>query len=91
MDDHARVHQQRVQARSLGGRGTGAKVENGFAANAASEPKNVAKPSSTAVAHGAIARSRRRVRNSTKLDQHDSSVTHSSNDPCCEDHGAATL
>ncbi len=53
--------------------------------------KNAPKPSSTAVAHGATSRRRLRVRKSTRLDQIDSMQTHSSSEPSCEDHGAATL
>jgi hypothetical protein len=66
-------------------------VVNGFAKNAASEVKNAPKPSSTAVAYGAISLTRLRVRNSTRLDQRDNSHTHRSSDPSCEDHGAASL
>lgn len=66
-------------------------VSNGLAANAASAPKKVANPSSVAVAYGAISRIRWRVRKSTMLDHSDSSVTQSSSEPCCEDHGAASL
>src|SRR4051794_36189404 len=63
---------------------------NGLAANTSSPPKNAPKPSSTAVAYGATSRSCRRVRKSTRLDQSDSSQSHRSSDPSCDDHAAAT-
>ena len=66
-------------------------VANGLAKNAASEVKNAANPSRTAVAYGAISLTRRRVRNSTRLDHRDISQTHNSSEPSCEDHGAASL
>ena len=67
-------------------------VANGFAANACERREEAAPaPSSTAVAYGAISRSRRACRNSTRLDHSDESVTHSSSEPCCEDHGAVSL
>ena len=66
-------------------------VANGLAQNTVSVEKNAAKPSSTAVAYGAISRSRRRVRNRTRLDQIDSRHTHSSSEPSCEDHAAVSL
>ena len=66
-------------------------VVNGLAKNTASEVKNAANPSSTAVAYGAISLTRLRVRNRTRLDHSDSSHTHSSSEPSCEDHGAASL
>jgi len=66
-------------------------VSNGLAANAASARKKPPRPSSTAVAYGAISRRRRRVRNRTALDQNDDSITQSSSDPCWEDHGAVSL
>ena len=53
--------------------------------------KNAAKPSSTAVAYGAISRTRRRVRNRIRLDHSDSRNTHSSSEPSCEDHAAVGL
>ena len=69
--------------------GATASTSNGVAAKTSSAAKNAAKPSSTAVAYGATSRRRRRVRNSTRLDQSDSSQTHSSSEPSCEDHAAA--
>ncbi len=66
-------------------------VANGFAKNIVIEVKNAPNPSSTAVAYRAISRTRLRVRNRTRLDHIDSSHTHSSSDPSCEDHAAAAL
>src|SRR5437763_5448333 len=66
-------------------------VAKGFAKNVASDVKNAANPSSTAVAYGAISLMRLRVRNRIRLDHSDSSHTHSSSEPSCEDHGAASL
>ena len=66
-------------------------VVNGLAQNAASEVKNAAKPSSTAVAYGVISRARLRTRNRIRLDHSDSRNTHSSSEPSCEDHAAASL
>ena len=66
-------------------------VVNGFAKNTASDVKNAPKPSSTAVAYGAISRARRRVRYRIRLDHSDSRNTHSSSDPSCDDHAAASL
>src|SRR3954453_6176714 len=63
---------------------------NGLAANTSSPPKNAPKPSSTAVAYGAMSRRRRRVRKITRLHHTDSSHSHRSSDPSCEDHDAAT-
>ena len=53
--------------------------------------KNAAKPSSTAVAYGAISRTRLRVTNRIRLDHIDSRNTHSSSDPSWEDHAAVAL
>ena len=66
-------------------------VANGLAQNTVSIEKNAAKPSSTAVAYGAISLTRPRVRNRTRLDHSDSSHTHSSSEPSCEDHAAVSL
>ncbi len=68
-------------------------VVNGLASNGntISEVKNAANPSSTAVAYGAISRTRLRVRNSARLDHSESRNTHSSSEPSCEDHAAANL
>ena len=75
-------------APSTGGR---ALVANGLAKNTVSEMKNAPKPSSTAVAYGAISRTRLRVRNRIRLDHTDSRNTHSSSEPSCEDHAAVAL
>ncbi len=64
---------------------------NGVSRNTSSAAKNAAKPSRTAVAYGAIRRSRLRVRNSTRLDHIDNSHSHSISEPSCEDHAAAAL
>ena len=69
--------------------GGAASSANGVSLKTSSAAKNAAKPSSTAVAHGATMRSARRVRNSTRLDHSDSSQSHSSSEPSCEDHAAA--
>src|SRR5690242_20318940 len=66
-------------------------VANGLAKNTVIAVKKAPKASSTAVAYGAISRTRRRVRNSTRLDHSDSSHTHSNSEPSCEDHAAAAL
>jgi hypothetical protein len=66
-----------------------ATVWNGVTEKTSSAVKNAPKPSSTAVAYGATSRRRRRTRNSTRLDHSDSSHTHSSSEPSCEDHAAA--
>jgi hypothetical protein len=68
--------------------GAGEASWNGDSRNTSSAAKNVAKPSSTAVAYGAISRSRRRVRKRIKLDQRLRSSSHSSSEPSCEDHTA---
>ncbi len=72
----------------MGGR---AEVANGFAKNTHSPVKNVQKPSSTAVAYGAISLTLRLERNSTRLDHNDSSRIQSSSDPCWVAQTAATL
>ncbi len=69
--------------------GAAASTPNGEAANTSSPLKKPPKPSSTAVAYGATSRILRRVRNSTRLDHSDSSHSHSSSEPSCEDHAAA--
>jgi len=68
-------------------------VVNGLAANGntISEVKKAAKASSTAVAYGAISRTRLRVRNRIRLDHSESRSTHRSSEPSCEDHAAASL
>src|SRR5215210_5950740 len=66
-------------------------TSNGDSKKTSSEQKNAPKPSSTAVAHGATSRRRRRVRKSTRLDQIDSMKTHRRSEPSCEDQGAAIL
>src|SRR4051812_50173634 len=72
---------------SCGGLG---RIVNGLAAKTSSPPKNAPKPSSTAVAYGATSRSCRRGRESTRVDQSDSSHRHRSSGPSCDDHAAAT-
>src|ERR1044072_2724633 len=71
--------------------GAAASVLNGLSKNSVSIRKNEAKPSRTAVATGAISRTRRRVSASTRLDQTDRSHTHSSSAPSCEDQAAVAL
>ena len=66
-------------------------VANGFAKNTIREVKNAANASRTAVAYGAISRTRRRVTNRIRLDHSDSRNTHSSRLPSCEDHAAVAL
>ena len=68
-----------------------ASCSKGCAANTSSPQKNAAKPSSTAVAHGAISRSRRPSEQSTTLDHIESSHTQSSSEPSCEDQAAVAL
>ena len=53
--------------------------------------KNAPNVISTAVATGATSRTRRRVSSSARLDQIDSSHTHSSSEPSCEDQAAVAL
>jgi hypothetical protein len=72
------------------GGGTGS-VSNGFSQPTMSSRKKAATQPSTAVAHGAMSRSERRVRNSTALANSDSSVAHRSSDPSCVAHTAVTL
>ena len=50
--------------------------------------KKAPSPSSTAVAYGATSRSRRRVTNRIRLDHSESSSSHSSSEPSCDDHTA---
>ena len=64
---------------------------NGDSMKTSRPQKKAPKPSSTAVAHGAISRMRLRVRKSTRLDQIDSMNTHRSSEPSCEAHGADIL
>ena len=69
--------------------GTGPIVwSNGDSRNTSSDAKNAPRPSSTAVAYGATSRSRRRVTNRIRLDHSDSSSSHSSSEPSCDDHTA---
>ena len=66
-------------------------MSNGFSQPTISSRKKAATTPSTAVAHGAISRSERRVRNSTAVEKSDSSVAHSSSDPSWVAHSAVTL
>jgi hypothetical protein len=66
-----------------------ATVSNGDAEKTMSDVKNAPKPSSTAWAYGVTSRRRRRTVKSTTLDHSDSSHTHSSSEPSCDDHAAA--
>ena len=66
-----------------------AAVLNGLANRTFRPVKKTAIPNSTACAYGTISRTRRRVRNSARLDQNASSITHSSSEPCCVDQMAA--
>ena len=68
-----------------------ASVANGFSQPTISSRKKPATTPSTAVAQGAISRSERRVRNSTALENIDSSSAHSSSEPSCVAHMAVTL
>ena len=68
--------------------GAGEAWPNGVSRNTSSAAKNAPKPSSTAVAYGAISRRRRRVRKRIKLDQRLRSSSHSSSEPSCEDQTA---
>jgi hypothetical protein len=69
--------------------GTGPIVwSNGDSRNTSSAAKNAPSPSSTAVAYGAISRSRRRVKYRIRLDHSARSVSHSSSEPSCDDHTA---
>ena len=68
--------------------GAGFASWNGLARNAVSPAKKPAKTSSTAVAHAVTSPSRRPVRASTRLDQSDSSQTHRSSEPSCDDQTA---
>ena len=71
--------------------GTLASSPNGVSRKTSSPAKNAARPSRTAVAYGATRRSWRRVANRTRLDHSDSSSSHSSSEPSCDDHAAAAL
>ena len=66
-------------------------MSNGFSQPTISNRKNAATAPSTAVAQGAMSRSERRVRNSTALENSDSSVAHSSSEPSWVAHTAVTL
>ena len=77
--------------RPLPSSGTTTERPNGVSRKISSDAKNEARPSSTAVAYGATRRSERRVRKSTRLDHSDSSHSHKSSEPSCEDHAAAAL
>ena len=66
-------------------------VANGLAKNMASEVKKAANPSRTAVAYGAISRTRCRVSRRIRLDHSDKSHTHRSSEPSWEDQGAVSL
>ena len=68
-----------------------ASVSNGFSQPTISSRKKPATTASTAVAQGAISRSERRVRNSTALENSDSSGAHSSSEPSWVAHIAVTL
>ena len=69
--------------------GAVASSANGVSLKTSSAAKNAANPSRTAVAHGATMRSWRRAPKSTRLDHSDSSQSHSSSEPSCEDQAAA--
>ena len=66
-------------------------MSNGFSHPTISSRKNAATTASTAVAHGAISRSERRVRNSTAVENSASSVDHSSSEPSWVAQSAVTL
>ena len=68
--------------------GAGETCVNGVSRNTSTAAKNAPKPSSTAVAYGAISRSRRRVRKRIRLDQRLRSSSQSSSEPSCEDQTA---
>ena len=70
--------------------GAAASVVNGDSRNTSRPQKKAPKPSSTAVAYGAISRSLRRVRNRIALLHSASSITQSSSEPSCEDHTAVS-
>ena len=66
-------------------------VVKGFSHPTINTRKKPATTPSTAVAHGAISRSERRVRNSTALVKIDNSSAHSSSEPSCVAHIAVAL
>ena len=68
--------------------GGAASTVNGDSRKTSSPVKKAPKPSSTAVAYGATSRRLRRVANRIALLHSDSSSTHSSSDPSCEDQTA---
>ncbi len=63
---------------------------NGDSANSMIPAKNAPKPSSTAVAYGASARSLWRVMKRIRLDHRPSENSHSSSEPSWEDHIAVS-
>src|SRR5579863_525398 len=63
---------------------------NGESKKTSNVVKNAPKPSRTLVAYGTTSRSRLRVMRIATLAQIESSHTHSSSEPSCEDHRAAT-
>ena len=71
--------------------GAAARVSKGFSQPSIRNRKKAATTPSTAVAHGAMSRSERRVRNSDALANSDSSVAQSSSEPSWVAHRAVTL
>jgi hypothetical protein len=71
--------------------GAGLVCANGSASSSVIEAKKTAKPSRTAVAYGATSRTRRRRANRTRLDHTESSHTHRSREPSCDDQAAVAL
>ncbi len=70
--------------------GGAASCANGDSRKTSSPQKKAPKPSSTAVAYGATSRSRCRQAYRTRLLQSESSSTHSSSEPSCEDQTAVS-
>ena len=68
-----------------------ASVSKGFSQPSIRNRKKPATTPSTAVAHGAMSRSERRVRNSAAVANSDSSVAHSSSEPSWVAQTAVTL
>ena len=66
-------------------------VWNGLAAKHASETKKPVHRQQHRRRVGRDVTQPARVRYSASVDHNDESVTHSSSEPCCEDHGAVSL
>src|SRR3954470_18126866 len=82
---------RRSGCRPLPSSAGGSTARTGLARNTIRPRKKPAHTSSDAVAHGASVGARRRADAIARLDHPDSSHTHSSSEPSCEDHSAVSL